>query len=262
MTHSIKKIFLTMFTLLAFISMVHVEQSVCETVCMGPSDYWVGPEGVLLKFSYNRWSNGQLVLDGQIFVTHEGQTKIEGHVLQKQRVEFELRSREGKNRNTELEVFQTVNDTVSFTFGIRVGDGPIEFEELPNMDLHAPLTPGAKWEFHNKSYGFEPGCEDKVEWEIESKVVVSDSTVEVPAGVFSNCLLVKEIWNSVGPVRLTRGAYSGKLVRLKSEIERWWSPGIGAVKERANYFTVSSMNSDQVLNEYIYESELLSIGNQ
>ena len=224
-----------------------------------PSYYWPGPEGTRLVRKSTKWHNGEIVQQGESEMICGSDATFRGLPTKRERLIFRTREVGGQEKVSELTFLQAVNDSVSCTLGMQFDDGSVRFEEVPYIDLLAPLTPGAGWSSVVEYFSFDPDVQPPFDWEVTAEVVESGLTIEVPAGTFTRCLLVRETGHSVSAIQLESGVNVGRSVRLESVIERWWYSGTGCIREYDTMRTVAADDPSEVLAEFRYESELFSI---
>jgi hypothetical protein len=115
-------------------------------------------------------------------------------------------------------------------------------EQEGEMILKYPLKPGSRWgkrsrimvldSRHESFSGGEAFISLNEDIVLDTRIVNLNDIIEVPAGVFKNCMLL-ESTASVTVKERTRG-----IKRIIFEQKEWYAPGVGMVKKMRKEYSV------------------------
>ena len=220
---------------------------------------WLVPPGLQLFHESTKWRDGEIEYRGRSVVEHGEPVELDARELHPQHLEFTLVMADGRATGSRVTAYYSVADSLVCSVGIRVDDEPVEFEEQPYVDLRGPLTPGARWRYRTRMYPRDVDGSAELTWTVETEVVADATEATVPAGTFEGCLHTLERARTSDVATLRGGANVGRRVRLESTTDRWWYPGLNAVRETSTERTIAADASGDVLAEHRYRSELVRV---
>lgn len=141
-----------------------------------------------------------------------------------------------------------VDEGVALLARRRRGEAPRD-EPFPRLELPLPAEPGRSVSTRLRTSVLEnigPPQETRYRIEVEVPVELTiesdDSTVQVPAGRFTRCLLV----SGSGTVSANAGNYVGQ-TQVSVQMRRWYAPGVGLVRAELHESTTHSALSEGAL---------------
>lgn len=226
---------------------------------LSPRCYWPGPVGTRMQYESARWNHDGIAGHGRVEMICGKEVDFQGSPAREDRMVFRWTGAGEPEQMNEVTVYQAVNDSISCCVGMRFGGGGVWVEDQYYVDLKAPLELGAAWTFVVPYPSPDPDIGGKIDCEFVSEVVETGATVKVPAGTFTDCMLVQEKGRSVEAFPLRVGPHAGEPVRFEIVVKRWWCPGLGSIRETISSRTISADDPDRVLAEFGSKNNLVSV---
>lgn len=227
-----------------------------------PSDYWPSSVGTILEYSGQVKYRGILVVR-EIVVRSQylGVVEFDGRNVEKTLEYTHVEARGRDFVESELFEYVVVDSLEMRTLAFESQGGePERWPSESDFSLRAPLVVGATWVSVAPRMLHLAGS--KVDLEFHSTLTVQrvGVQVDVPAGIFSNCLEVVASGKTSKP--LTVIDLSGKQCDAYIEVSTqvWRSPDLGLVKQVVTSRARPVGHPDSTFSWDEYRLELVDVG--
>lgn len=178
-------------------------------------------------------------------------------VLQMQ-VSISSESTDGREDAGDLIAYQYIDSRQTYTHAYQQPGGKADVVKQRYYDLKAPLVVGQSWEFVARQ-SVQDSSLSELEIAYHSSVEETGLAMTVMDKAVEQCLRVREIGQTLTEPDVTCQDGEERRATIYTVRDRWWCPGLGAVREvtRETALTIGSPGS--VCREYGTVYELVEV---
>jgi hypothetical protein len=195
-----------------------------------PAHYLLTNPNQSLVFSYERNIDGVLAMKSTMIATYEGEIEYKGEPVNKYKAKWDHRPYRGDAFEVIVIIYEKLTESESTTVYEELGNHIFEKEEVPFINLRAPIKTGTKWSFEVQSYITNRGQKGPVNLRYQMEIIDDKAIVHTPAGIFRDGLKIHEVGVSTTPFTAQNENGVSFLASARIDTIYEWVPKMGVIK--------------------------------
>lgn len=224
---------------------------------VSPRDYWPGLDSGVFEYAGEVRRDGELLERLNTTVIPAGTEMIDEIETWKSCLRMEIQQVDGEVISGEWFEYHVVNDEEASIYAWQLANGPLERYPQAEVPLRTPLTGGSSWSIKAEQ-GLELSLvQQGFDLERTYTIAPQRQRVEVPAGLFEDCLLVRESGVTDAALAVLNNAGEVREAFIEVATDRWWRQGLGTVRTVKRERAILAADPGAVWAEWEMVSELV-----